>query len=508
MEGNPQPEIKSVSQPPQQPPVVPQTLPESTPPPTKPKMRRKTKILIVSVALTILVIGVVGYYLYKTLQKPKTEAGQFQVGNTQPITQLQLRQSLELENNRMGDMVTLHPQIHTEDPDYFANRINDMGLKWMRLSIDTFDWIEVEDIEAYSEHHVYPEQDRAITALNDNGINVMHTIVFWDPESPSFKQEEKQDYSRFKTEDEIQRYLNYVQFIVGHFQGKIEYYEILNEPNARKGTQQYVESNDYINLARRVIPIIRQEDPEAKIVVGATTALHDPRDHEYFFNILESDVMPLVDAVSFHSLSAKSSPEFGPEDYYDYPALLQEIKDVASSHGFTGKYIAAELHFRTSESYHPHEPWVHTDIAAAKYLARGVITSLGMDFTTGLAASNKEQISVAQNLATIMAGATPVDLPLSIESEATNIRSYNFSLSNGDRLVVLWTDGVAVDNDPGVNATITIPSFSAQKVMGIDVLNGYQQDMVTSNENGDLTILKLKIRDYPLVLHITELNKD
>jgi hypothetical protein len=130
-----------------------------------------------------------------------------------------------------------------------------------------------------------------------------------------------------------------------------------------------------------------------------------------------------------------------------------------------------------------------------------------MDFTTGLAASNKGQISVAQNLATIMAGAKPVDLPLSIESEATNIRSYSFSLSNGDKLIALWTDGVAVDDDPGVNATVTIPSFSAQKVTGIDVLSGYQQDMITSNENGNLTILKLKVRDYPLILRINESNK-
>jgi len=345
-----QAEVKDVSQTSQQTPVVPRTPPELTPP-TKPKKRLKLKILIMFVVLVSLIAGAVGYYLYKTSQKPIAEpvtgTEWFQVDNTQPTSQLQFKRSSELENNRMGDMVTLYPQIHTEDPDYFADRINDMGLKWMRVSIDTFDWIEVEDVGAYSEHHIYPEQDRAITALNDNGINVMYTIVFWDQESPSFKQEERQDYSRFKTEDEVQRYLDYVKFIVSHFKGKIKYYEMLNEPNARKGTQQYVKSDDYINLARRVIPIIRQEDPEAKIVVGAVTALHDPRDHEYFFDILKSDVIPSADAVSFHSLNAKSSPEFGPEDYYNYPSLLQEIKDEASSHGFEGEYISAELHFRT-----------------------------------------------------------------------------------------------------------------------------------------------------------------
>lgn len=458
--------------------------------------------LVILLVVILIGLGTVGYYIYKTSQKPTTKpitgTGWFQTGNTQPITQLQLKRSKELEDNRMGDMVTLHPQIHTEDPNYFADRINDMGLKWMRLSIDTFDWPEVEDIGAYSEHHIYPEQDRAITALNDNGISVMHTIVFWDSESPSFKQEERQDYSRFKTEDEVQRYLDYVKFIVSHFKGKIEYYEILNEPNTRKGTQQYVKSDDYINLARQVIPIIRQEDPGAKIVVGATTALHDPRDHEYFFNILESDVMPLVDAVSFHSLSAESSPEFGPEDYYNYPSLLQEIKDVASSHGFEGEYISAELHFRTLESYHPHEPWVHTDISAAKYLARGVLITLGMNFTTGTAASNNRQIIVTQNLATIMAGAEPTELPIEIQSSAENIESYTFSLTNGDKLIALWTDGVAVDEDPGVEVDLTFDGFAGKDIVAIDVLNGHQQTLVTNSD----TIKDLIVRDYPLILHL------
>ena len=225
-----------------------------------------------------------------------------QEGNNLPRIQFRHKQSRELEDNRVGDMITLHPQFQTEDPDDFANRINEKGLKWMRLSIDVFDWIEVEDTGAYSEFSVYPEQDKAITGLVDNHIKVMYTLVFWDEAI----QVEGEDYSRFKTEDEIQRYLDYVKFIVDHFKDRIEYYEILNEPNIGEGTQQYVEAADYINLVRRAIPIIRQEYPEAKIVVGAITPLYciediiriEPGAREYLFGILESDIMPLVHAVS------------------------------------------------------------------------------------------------------------------------------------------------------------------------------------------------------------------
>lgn len=77
-------------------------------------------------------------------QESETELEWFQIGNSHPITQLQTKQSIELENNRMGDMYTLCQDIFiedpdtSEDPDDFANRIGDMGLKWMRVSIDTF----------------------------------------------------------------------------------------------------------------------------------------------------------------------------------------------------------------------------------------------------------------------------------------------------------------------------------------------------------------------------------
>lgn len=352
---------------------------------------------------------------------------------------------------------------------------------------------------AYSEHHVYPEQDRAITALNENGVNVMHTLVYWDEAI----QVEEEDYSRFKTEDEIQRYLDCVQFIVQHFEGRIEYYELLNEPNIDKGTQQYVESDDYINLANRTIPIIRQEGPEAKIVVGAVTPFTEPGTREYFLNILNSDIMPLVDGISWH-FGAGSSPEYLSDYYYSYPSRIQEIKDTASAHGFEGEYIVEEIHWRTSETAHPSEYDEYTETAAAKYFSRGVMMVLGMNCTAGFAASNDRQISVSQNLATVMAGANPVDLPIEIQSEATNMRNYNFSLSNGGILVALWTDGVALEEDPGVNANIILQGYTDQDVIGIDILEGFQQPITTSIENGDLVIQDLMVRDYPLILRIAK----
>jgi len=56
---------------------------------------------------------------------------------------------------------------------------------------------------------------------------------------------------------------------------------------------------------------------------------------------------------------------------------------------------------------------------------------LGMGLTTGLALEALDELplreSVIRNLCTVMAGAKPIQLPIDIESETTNITSYTFS---------------------------------------------------------------------------------
>jgi hypothetical protein len=112
---------------------------------------------------------------------------------------------------------------------------------------------------------------------------------------------------------------------------------------------------------------------------------------------------------------------------------------------------------------------------------------------------------IIRNLSTVTAEAESVSLPIEIRSEATNIVSYTFSLPNGAHLIALWTDGVAVDDDPGVPATLTIPGFSGYAVTGIEVLHGFQQQLATGEAvDGDLIIRDLLVKDYPMILRLYE----
>ena len=332
----------------------------------------------------------------------------------------------------------------------------------------------------------------------------MYALIYWDENIVT-----GENYSRFRSEEEIQRYIEFVRFTVNHYRGQVQYYELLNEPNLLEfGTQQHVDVMDYIELARRTIPVIRQEDPDAKIVLGAVTPFHEPGAYEYLLSIVSSDIMPLVDGVSWHAGSG-ASPEYLPELYNAYPAQVSEIMETASASGFKGEFIAEELHWRTSLNPHPTEYSAYGVIPAAKYHARGIVMQLGMGIKTGLALENIDQLPslsmVIENLSTVLAGAKPENIPVEIQSEATNITTYSFSLPDGDKLIALWTDGIAADDDPGVIADLTISGLTSDQVTGIDVLYGFEQALNVEKAGSNLLIRGLLIKDYPLIFRISDI---
>jgi hypothetical protein len=190
---------------------------------------------------------------------------------------------------------------------------------------------------------------------------------------------------------------------------------------------------------------------------------------------------------------------------------VQKVKDTASAHGFNGAYEADELTWFTVDGNN-WDGWSkrYSDVASGKYMARGIVMHLGMDVTAGVASalifdSRWASIpSTVRNLSTTMAGAKVTSFPVKIDTDAENVVSYTFFLPNGDKLIALWNDGVAVDDDPGVLAVVTLSGYSGWKAMGIDTLNGFEQKLIASNINGDLVIHDLLIKDYPIIVLLSQ----
>jgi hypothetical protein len=381
----------------------------------------------------------------------------------------------------------------------------------MRVIVDPFgQWQHVD--WGTDQYAIGPEEERVIDDLVSNGVRIKLVLDVWHPDSRTVYH---------KTEEDIQLYLNWVRFMVRHFKGRVEYYEILNEPDLNFEAPSGMPVDAYVNLVKRTVPVIREEDPQAKIVVGAVPDTRFDHVRDWMWGLLNSDVMPLVDGFSWHGMygAAPSDDTRGVrqpgtpqmENYWEnYPALVKEIMSVAASAGFKGEYLVEEMLWRTPSEPHESEPDGFTDVSGAKYYARAIVIHLGLGVMTGVAFVQEQHgrprsHAVIRALSTVMAGAKPADLAVLIESAAPNIKYHGFALPNGGTLVALWTDGAAVDDDPGIEATVTVPrvAATARRVVGIDVLRGFEQGLNSSMRDGSVVIPGLLVRDYPLILLLT-----
>ncbi|MDA2937324.1 right-handed parallel beta-helix repeat-containing protein [Acidobacteria bacterium AH-259-A15] len=356
-----------------------------------------------------------------------------------------------------------------------------------------------------SEFFISALADGLIDDLAAHGIAVNYELLFWDKDGHAMGKE--LSTPRFKTEEQVQDFLEYIRFIVRHFKGRVQSYTLWSEPGQCGDIQiKCVEALDYINLARQAIPVIRQEDPQAKVVL-APVVLYFGRD--WLFTVLNSDLVQLFDVIAWHPFyGAAPDIEFFGNYYYDYPSIIGNIKETASANGFQGEYWGHDIGWWiTGDPNKPDDqPWEsHTEPQARKYLARVTIMHLGLDLgvgVDGMLSLERSFYPIMRNLTTAMAGTSPISLAVKIESEETNIMSFGFMLPNGDRLFALWTDDAAVDDDPGTGSTLTFSGLSAQRVVGIDVLNSFEQELITETENSNLVIRNLLVKDYPIILRL------
>ena len=431
-----------------------------------------------------------------------------QAGNYLPRTLIKTRQSNELEDNLIGNMSSLN--VSTErDAAEFLEGTKKWGYKWLHISLDYLDWSEVADTGEYSQFYINPIHDQLITDLVANGVKINYLLVYWDENIEPVSV----GYSRFKTEEEVQRYLDYARFIVHNFKGRVDHYQILHEsfysgPDAEGFSQQQIELADYVNLVKRVVPVIREEDPDAKIVIGSAPSLYESAVYNYQKGILESDAMSMVDGFAWHPGPYPLEYNETIDYIYQVPNTVQELETIAAANGFTGElFVCDGMFWSTTLNPSPTEPWnLYSEIDAAKYYGRGIIDHQSMGVIAILAATSNENLpkmDVIRNLATLMAGAKPSSLPVEVESSGVDIKQYTFSLPNDSYLIAIWQDKFVVENDPGIPMTVTLPGFAGNNVVGIDVLNSLQQTLITSEEDGNLVIRNLLVKDYPIILRVT-----
>lgn len=402
-------------------------------------------------------------------------------------------------SNIFNDIPNMASLVH----DY-----TNFGLKRLDTSMQ-----EIEEPIDWSkpEFHVYPKYDQFIDDLNASGVAVNYMLHYWEKDGHA--NGDVLATPRFKGEEQIEDFLGYVRFVVDHFEGRVQYYTLWSEPDNCGGSGiKCIEPEDYIELARRTIPVILEEDPNARIVTAPNVIYFDL---DYLLAVLSSDIAPMFDVISWHPIYSSVPDHSCHGDwYYEYHRqVIEEIKQTAFENGFEGEFWGTELSF-CSEEYPTCQPpdnpceLVETDKIAAKYDARTFILHLGMDVGVGWGGIETVDAPwsypTVQRLNTVMNGAMPTSHVVTIDNEPQMGSIYAFNIPNGDFMIAFWNDNKAVHDYTDIPVTVTIPGQAGKKAAGIDVLYGFKQELITEEVNGDLIIRDMQMKDYPILIQLSD----
>ncbi|NLE46498.1 MAG: discoidin domain-containing protein, partial [Chloroflexi bacterium] len=343
----------------------------------------------------------------------------------------------------------------------------DLGYKWTRVGYDwgVFVWRCVEQEKGHLQ--VDPRADEAISEAVRNGITVIMCLDkgnwLYDPR-PENHGRARDPVGPWPPEPTIdpaylQGYLNYVRYMVRRFKDRVRYFEIWNEWHTAPVEQ-------YCELAKAAIPVIREEHPDARILAVSQGGFN----RDFIISYLKQGLGPLIDVIPWHPFYQADPLDPAFDRYADD---VREFKKVCESYGFRGEYMATEWTWSA-----PYPPTIYVDnepriviseMMKAKYAAQLTIKHVGLDMvslwnetfqTQGLQWSigllrntftadplpptQPEPVYYVQRtLSTVLEDVSPIDLTVELGALAARCEVWAFVRGNGERLVAIWLKGRA-----------------------------------------------------------------
>jgi hypothetical protein len=409
----------------------------------------------------------------------------------------------------------------------------DIGCKWLRVGHgkDMFTWSYVERVKGVFD--LDPRADEVITEAVQNGINVIMILnkgrkwlfvkepkvfdktrnewvfpEFWTPQNPN------------KNKESMQGYLKYVRFMVHRFKNRVKYFEIWNEWDEG--------ADEYCKFFEPAVKVIREEYPEAKIVIGSPTPEETP---SFIYGVLGRSG-PIFDVVGWHPWY---NPDPTQKKFLEYSEFLKNFKKECKARGFKGEYMATEWTWCA-----PYPPVVPTGVGdsafsnvkvtemqKAKYAARLTMTHLAADvysFWCELFRQQSPQLSIGlfrntfsasplsptqpepvyyimRTLSTVMDETTPEKVKVEFNPCDKRLESYTFRKPDGELMLVVWLNGYAKDDDSQEIITdITFPGRKLNKASAIDVLNGDSQALNVLYDKKNTVINRIHVKDWPIII--------
>jgi hypothetical protein len=431
---------------------------------------------------------------------------------------------------------------------WWWTRMFDAGVNFIRIGqyenssdYTSWDWVE----RRRGEYSVVPELDDYVNSLVENGVHIEIQLLYGNalytspsgrvpelitPTPGSFHNPDRSLYSVFwppKTQEQIQAFTKYVAWMVNRFKGRVEYYEIWNEPNIEYWNP-VPNPEDYGKLFKASAEAIHRTDPAAKTVFGGLSGA----DRDFALRALRAcDCAAAIDVFAYHNY-----PDYGhnlnPEAAHADPdtnASSRPLRDMIRS--YPG--IRKDLVFWDDEFNDGIPSWKNSDESVqAKYVPRGLIIDRATAVRTfvwlivGATDGNelddfgmlhglmyrpddftpRPVFSALQNTNTLFSDTQPdssikvlaqLPVPLSSPSPVT----YAFRNAKGKTIVAYWLPLLSEPGDrfPTQEGTLRISNSGIQNPVLVDIRSG-KISKLRWRQGDNSTLERLPFTDSPMAI--------
>jgi hypothetical protein len=339
------------------------------------------------------------------------------------------------------------------------------------------------------------------------------------------------------TPEALEAWARYIRFMARHFRGRVRVFELWNEWNIDIYWGEAPSVELYLTLARIALPILREECPEAQVMLGSvagfthgmnswTPAEWAEQEQSTLFLQAIRALAPAVDLIGWHPFyqTDPASPNFR-----TYADDVRAFKAYCAKLGFRGDFMASE--WTASATYPPPTPpnwwgdFVCSEVEKAKIVAQLTVTHTALatgsffcetwsnyyplDLTLLRRSFTADPISTQQpqaayytlrNLATALEALQPADVAVQINGGPADLQYFTLARP-GEQVLTFWQTGRPHDDCPGVPCDLQVDGHY-RAASAYDPLNGLEQPLVLETEGGVTRLVGILVKDYPVLIRL------
>ena len=199
--------------------------------------------------------------------------------------------------------------------------LGELGAVWL---LQTFYWDRIENKQGVFNFTWY---DNFINTAKENGKKVIAVMAYGSPWTG--------DKDRYISNENIHHFLNFLSVVVNRYKGKVDAWQIWNEPNFMFWNGS---DNEYFELSKLSAECIRETYPDAYIIGGGLW--RTPKG--FIRGMHKAGAFENLDAISFHPYAVNPSGAMKLHD--DFIKILAELN-------FTGELWITEIGYPTGGWY-------------------------------------------------------------------------------------------------------------------------------------------------------------